>query len=986
MSDASGFIPDDQFKPDAAAPAGGTALAAPQAHPGFVPDAQFQPDEERFGGLGQQALTAVEGGAKGLLGPIATGAERLLSVAGVPGLSPGEQAGRAAGNPILHGASEVGGFVLPALVTAGGSAAVRAGLEIPEAVRMGAKALEGVTQAGLLEQAGARAAPLAAKMGIGGPGAGTLGKIGSSAVRGAVENGLYQAGDETSKLINGDPGQSVETAVADVGLASLVGGTLGGGAGAVSSLWRATQGSKAGALLKSVSDHVGGIEGVEPNTVNDLVSKTGMDVAPEVQAALKDDPAVKEMFNVLNQSDTTNSGREFQQTVKDFHQKAGETLAETLGRPAAEIPEDYDKFSHGKTVGTALADEVEERVGPLKGAYEKYADQFAGKDLDPSIFARSEESQAAIKEAETAVAKARGPEQEAVAQEALDSARRTAATPGTVDALQEKIANLARDEKWTLAPDDEIMKAVGSIQKDISNPDFKTLSDLSAYIRRIDEKLPYDPFKGARNRAAGMIKGIFRDAEGELIGEHLAFTHGSEVLDSYRATQKMYGAESQLKDQLEDRLGKLGPTASYGKRIQEMANTDAEALLRKLSGKDDASGLALLQENFPKTAAALREAHVDQILTKARAGDGLSASKVLTQLDKLSPQLRSFIIPPGADGRVEAIGQMLEKLKDTKFNYSGTARSVDKLFQHVPGAAVGIVSMLLGHNPAIGLLLGGLTKYVSKDAPDAVRLALLKWMGSNKPIEAGAFKTMVDFIHSTQRGDSLMNRATKAIFSGASKVIPEHLMPTENEVQSLDKKIKHIDENPSALENVGSRAGHYMPDHAIAMTSTATRVAGYLSSIRPTSIKTSPLDPEVEPNDSEKFRFNRALEIAQQPLVVMQHMRDGTLTTEDVGHLQAMYPGFYSRISQKLTDDMVSHISKGETVPYETRIGVSTLLGQPLDSSLLPQNIISNQAAFAQANQEAQSPGGGKAKPSQVGMRDMKVANRFSLQRQDDNA
>ncbi len=416
-----------------------------------------------------------------------------------------------------------------------------------------------------------------------------------------------------------------------------------------------------------------------------------------------------------------------------------------------------------------------------------------------------------------------------------------------------------------------------------------------------------------------------------------------------------------------------------------MAQTDGEALFRKLSGKDDADGLRLLQEHFPKTAEALRQAHVDQLLTKAKVGDALMPGRIMTGLDKLSPQLRSFVVPAETAGRVDAIGQMLEKLKDPHYNYSGTGRSIDKLFQHVPGAAVGIVSMLLGHNPAIGFALGALTKYISKDAPDAVRLGLLKWLGSNKPIEAGAFKSMVDFIHHTVKGDDLMSRATKAVIKGTSKVIPEHLFPKEHELRALDKRIQHLQTNPAALEHVATHTGYYMPDHGIAITSTAANAAGYLNSIRPSAVKHSPLDPEVEPSGAEKARFDRALTIAEQPLVITHHLSEGTLTSEDVTHLKNLYPGFYARLNQKMTEAIVAHTSKGETVPYDLRFGLSTLLGQPMDSSLIPQNIMNNQAAFAQAEQESQAAQGGKSSSSQVGARGLKIANRHSLSHSEDN-
>ena len=95
----------------------------------------------------------------------------------------------------------------------------------------------GTGEAALMEAAGKKLAPLAES---------TIGKL---AVRGAAENAIYQGGDEISQMINGNPQQTVGTAIADVGLSAAIGGALGGAFGGVSSLWKAANGTKVGQEL-----------------------------------------------------------------------------------------------------------------------------------------------------------------------------------------------------------------------------------------------------------------------------------------------------------------------------------------------------------------------------------------------------------------------------------------------------------------------------------------------------------------------------------------------------------------------------------------------------------------------------------------------------------------------------------------------------------------------------------------------------------------
>jgi hypothetical protein len=52
-------------------------------------------------------------------------------------------------------------------------------------------------------------------------------------------------------------------------------------------------------------------------------------------------------------------------------------------------------------------------------------------------------------------------------------------------------------------------------------------------------------------------------------------------------------------------------------------------------------------------------------------------------------------------------------------------------------------------------------------------------------------------------------------------------------------------------------------------------------------------------------------------------------------------------------NSMVNHLSKDNTIPYKTRLGISLFMGQPLDSSMKPMSILASQPQPPQ-----QIPGG----------------------------
>src|ERR1019366_6761900 len=105
---------------------------------------------------------------------------------------------------------------LPAALSLGGSAAARIGLEGGAAIADSAKVFGQFTQAGLLGRAGEGAAAMAKGWG--------LGQVGQAAIRGAFETALMQGGEEMTKKILDDPGQSAENAISHVALAGLFGG------------------------------------------------------------------------------------------------------------------------------------------------------------------------------------------------------------------------------------------------------------------------------------------------------------------------------------------------------------------------------------------------------------------------------------------------------------------------------------------------------------------------------------------------------------------------------------------------------------------------------------------------------------------------------------------------------------------------------------------------------------------------------------------
>lgn len=881
--------------------------------------------EEKYGTIGQQVATAAEGAASAATFGLSTGVERALGV-------PAEDIrSRAETNPGAHMVGEVAGLVGTTILGTGAGAA--------------------------LEAAGAGAAKA---IGLGAP-ATALSKIGSAATKAAVENGLFQAGDEVSKMLASDPNQTISTAAANVGLAGLLGGAIGGGLGTVSPLWSATAGPKVETFLKRLSDKAGGIEGVMPDALKKAIDDSGIEMAPEIKAALSGDAELMSMAKTLEQSDTTAAGKSYQESLKAFNESKDNALAGAFGRKLDDISGDVSKYEAGKGVGETLSKEFSERVGPLSERYQKFNERFKSVELDPTVGERAgifekerikaindlgkaqRELTRALKESspESAI-EAQGKLQDV--QSRLKAIETEMKTPGTTDKISQDIQNLVQKEGWYASPSSDIMREVQRIQAEL--PNLKTLNDLTNYIKAVGDNMQSDFTKGQLVRAGGMIKGILRDAESSLI-ERAVGEESPMLLTEYQLTRQAWRKAAELHDDLNSRLHIKGSTSGYAKALKEAATGDGETILRRLSGKNDADLLRLLQDHFPKTAEALKAAHINELLgtavDKAKPGSKINATHLINSINKMEPELRNFVVPAQTQGKVAAVERLTDQLKLLPHNFSNTARTVDRLLEWVPASGAAMVGMVLGHNPILAGGMGILAKYLGKDVPDAMRLGLLKFMGEAKPVNGTAFKAMVDTIHAVAKGEKAMNSGIKSVFKAGRQVMPQAVLPKESDRKKLDKFLKQAQLDPTILTKVGGDMGHYMPSGSGAAAQIAANAVNYLNARRPNETPASPLDSKAPVSPEAQAKFNRLLDIANTPLSVLNGVKSGRLTPEEVGAVKNLFPGLYERLTMKLMDEMNTHISKGEAVPYATRIGLSMFLGQPLDSTMTPTAIMMNQ-------------------------------------------
>jgi len=808
---------------------------------------------QKYGSGLEQAKTFAESAAKGVAGPLAPMAEEAL------GANPEDIRGRAETNPGLATTGEIAG--------------------------LGASLATGFGEGALAARAAELALPTISGASLGA-------KIGSSAVKAAIENALISGSDEVSKMVVQDPNQSLQTAVVDVGLSGVLGGALGGSIGGGSELWKATVGPKLTSLLDTITKRAGGIEGITPEPMSEAITQSGLHVDPEIRAALSQDPSLAQSFQTLQESSTA-SGLKAQKALKTFKDASGDALVSSLGRAPEEVANlaHMSDYEAGQELKFELAAAVKEKLEPISAQFESIKKRYAEEPLPPM----------------------------------------------STDDLGTRIGELADKEGYNLSPSSPQAKVIQDTLSEL--PNLSTLEDLRKYQSILGDKTYSNP---ELRRVGGQIKGILRELEDETITS-AAGRAAPEAIGEHADARAGYRSAMTLLDTLNDRLhvGRYAGPSSFIKALNEMQPED---ILRRLNPKGDASLIHDLTAQFPTVAEKVKEHQINQLLkvagSKAESGSTINSKVLFGGIDKLSPEMKAFILPDSQ--KFDAIRTMLEGLP-SRMNTSGTAKAIDSLWSKVPGSAMAMVSMITGHNPAIGYVLGSLGKHVARDTPDAIKLATLKFMGSAKPIESESFKATVDYLHNVIKGEDRITKAVKAVFVPGREVLGQAHIPDERSTTKLDKQLKALQLDQTQLLDMNGKLGHYMPEHAAASGQTAMQAVNYLNSLRPNTTRQSPLDSIPVPNSVEIAKFNNALKLAQQPLIVLDKIKQGTITPADITGLQTMYPALHNKLVNQLVSQMTHSLDKEHQIPYKTRIGMSMFMGQPLDSTMTPAIIISAQ-------------------------------------------
>lgn len=221
-------------------------------------------------------------------------------------------------------------------------------------------------------------------------------------------------------------------------------------------------------------------------------------------------------------------------------------------------------------------------------------------------------------------------------------------------------------------------------------------------------------------------------------------------------------------------------------------------------------------------------------------------------------------------------------------------------------------------------------------------------------------------------------KVLKPLVGIASEYSDSEIKDHQDEAKKFLSMNNNLQEMTDKLYNNTKDINDTAPGTTTALQQAGARAIQFLSSKLPTPSNQNPLDVKYQPSNTEMAKFERYKEIVENPIKALDQVKHGILTPETIETLSAVYPKMYEQMKQAMLME-ANQFSKNGTnpIPYSRRLSISMFIGQPISSAYNPQFIMQNQASFM-APQQNQQPQPGQAKSSKAGMEKMKLAGRFS--------
>lgn len=173
----------------------------------------------------------------------------------------------------------------------------------------------------------------------------------------------------------------------------------------------------------------------------------------------------------------------------------------------------------------------------------------------------------------------------------------------------------------------------------------------------------------------------------------------------------------------------------------------------------------------------------------------------------------------------------------------------------------------------------------------------------------------------------------------------------------------------------------HAPEVGAFAAQTATRAIQFLYDKMPKDPSNAFVQPfarKFEPSTLEIAKFQRYVQIVENPMSILDEAEAGTLTQEHVDAFKSVYPTLYTEVRTKLFNELIEQGDELD-MSYNKKVLLGNLLSMPLDQSLSGAFIMDLQKPFIAAQDQSQ-PAQGAGKP--INTSKMTIADRASTDTQ----
>lgn len=900
----------------------------------FVKDQMLQ---DKYGGVGQQALEAIEGAGRGAtLGLSDLGRQPLRDLGTKLGINPDLMAppleavkGRIEADPVTATLAPMAGATALAVGTGGISAPA---------------------------------------------GSGYAGAAGAAAAEGAIMG----AGNVVSDYALGDPDLTAQKAAAQIGMGAILGGGLGiTGKGISNALTK-----KVAPEIESIASDILGDSGHIKGTLSDEImnqqiqDKTQYDTAkvlnekhglkdnapdiitaakeigaPTTEGMLSSSPWIQRLEDSLVNGAPTYSAIRKAKTYEAGYKAVDNTLTNIVGE--SEAQGGLSKAQFGHAMEKSIASNISEENAPISNLYNAVKNETSNIPVKPASI-------------------------ESIARE-IEKLPQVQLDPNAQRMLKQ-LQDASEKEVFHSVDGIKSLRKVlsDSLSPTASFNEKSTLSEIQDSLKELEEKTITKHAEDLLDKHAESL------ATSSKAGQIDEMNNWSNKIDRL---QDLLSQKKQADELYKPFINKVKTLAKYfgKKRISgaqgaiDFITNDLtpEALANKVSTKGNSEFTSFFAKNFPKEnellkqyqKASLRDASINE-----RTGDfnsRLFLKKTIGKNGLEKEQLENLFTKDELK-KLEASQTYLRSIPED-FNPSGTAHeeALRGFFDHPVGSAVANA-----RDFGIDMFIKSVMKLPPELRPNPVEAGQAMAEKFNK---FSAIQKMTD-----KTDESIANGAKSIFGKGVNAAITNLGTQMKGSFDEKSKRISELAMNPDAL-------GQHLQNHTAAIEGAAPNVAqsfqhamvasvNFLNSKLPKPPPQFMLSPHWEPTEMQKQKFNQYYDAVQNPVSILKQVKRGMLTSESMEAVDATHPALLQQMRQKVLGEM--NQQKAMKLPYSVKLSLSKFLGEPLDSSMLPAVGMSNQATFALAPKNNPSQQG-RQKSTQGGLSKLNLARRSKTETQD---